>query len=238
VTVLRLPQQGGPPLISIQHYADGESRFTFEAESGRSAVLSYTDLTDGKERFTDETFSLGLEVDSQTGDLLVTPAGQSPRPGVYAANLTLAPLAPAVTAEAPITDGVRITRENTGEVLWMNKWPDYWQYGFVAFNGWKKGAFAIWTQDQRIRYYKSLIYLKNNQGLSFALSMMNVPPSRDSRGAAAHFLGESRLSARAGLRPHSVIASGAMQRSSWPRGRSSPDRPLSLLPSPAPRRSG
>ena len=161
-----------------QHYADGNSGVRCRVSDVR-AELTYTSLTDGKARFPDETFTLKLELDAKTGDLLVTPAAQSPRPGVYGANLTLAPLAPAISAEAPITDGVRITRENTGEVLWMNKWPDYWQYGFVAFNGWKKGAFAIWAQDQRMRSYKNLLYLKNRQGLSFALSMMNVPPFED-----------------------------------------------------------
>jgi len=159
-----------------QHYADGKSKFDFRPAGASRAVLTYTGLADGKKRFPDESFALTLEVEAKTGDLLVTPAGKSPRPGVYAANLTLAPLAPAVTAEAPITDGIRISRDNTGSVLWMNKWPDYWQYGFVAFNGWKRGAFAVWTQDQRLRFYKSLLYLNSAEGLSFALSMMNIPP--------------------------------------------------------------
>lgn len=165
-----------------QHYPDDKSRFAFEKTDG-GAKLIYTGLTDGNKRFEDETFSLLLQVEEDTGHLLVTPGGQSRQPGVYAANLTLAPLAPAVTAEAPITDGLQITRENTGEVLWMNQWPDYWQYGLVAFNGWKTGAFAIWTQDQKLRYYKHLMYLKNDEGLSFSLSMMNVPPFEDLKKA-------------------------------------------------------
>ena len=158
-----------------QHYADGVSSVKCQV-SGVRSELTYTNLTDGKERFPDETFSLTLEVDAETGDLLVTPAGQSPRPGVYAANLTLAPLAPAITAEAPITDGVRITRQNTGKVLWGVQWPDYWQYGFISLNGWQRGAIAIWAQDQKLRYYKSLFYLNNDNGLSFSFSAMNVPP--------------------------------------------------------------
>jgi hypothetical protein len=159
-----------------QHYADGQSRFVLTPGGPRQATLTYTNLTDGQIRYADERFTLTLEIDAATEDLLVTPGGHSPRPGVYAANLTLAPLAPSITAEAPITDGLHITRENTGNVLWMNKWPDYWQYGFVAFNGWKRGAVAIWAQDPRMRSYKQLLYLKNDQGLSFALSMMNIPP--------------------------------------------------------------
>jgi hypothetical protein len=159
-----------------QHYADKKSRFSTTPQGTAKTTLTYTGLTDGKNRFDDEVFILTLEIDTATGDLLVTPGGKSPLPGVYGANLTLAPLASAITAEAPITDGLHITRENTGEVLWVNKWPDYWQYGFIAFNGWKTGAVAIWAQDQKIRNYKELMYLKNGQGISFSLSMMNIPP--------------------------------------------------------------
>ncbi len=158
-----------------QHHVDEGSGCRVQG-SGEKAELIYTNLTDGKERYPDETFTLALEIEAETGDLLVTPGGTSPRPGVYAANLTLAPLAPAITAEAPITDGVRITRANTGQVLWHNKWPDYWQYGFVAFNGWQRGAVAIWAQDAQLRHYKSMFYLHNEAGLSFAFSAMNVPP--------------------------------------------------------------
>lgn len=167
-----------------QHWADRSSVFRVQC-SETKADLTYTNLTDGKARFTDETFTLALEIDQETGDLLVTPGGTSSRPGVYAANLTLAPLASAITAEAPITDGVRITRQNTGQVLWQVKWPDYWQYGFIAFNGWKRGAVAIWAQDAQLRYYKHLFYLNNAQGLSFSLSSMNVPPFEELQDARA-----------------------------------------------------
>lgn len=163
-----------------QHYADGGSGFRFQVSGSRS-VLTYRGLTDGRVRFPDETFSLTLEIEAGTRDLLVTPAAQSPRPGVYAANLTLAPLAAAVTAEAPICDGLRLKRGNTGKVLWVNRWPDYWDYGFIALNGWKRGAFGIWAQDQRIRFYKHLYYLNNDEGLSFSFSMMNIPPFEEKK---------------------------------------------------------
>ncbi len=158
-----------------QHWADSQSGLKVEGEGGKAA-LTYTNLTDGKARFPDETFTLTLEIDADTGDLLVSPSGRSPQPGAYAANLTLAPLAPTVTVEAPITDGLRLTRQNTGQVLWVNQWPDYWQYGFVALNGWKRGAFGIWTEDRQLRYYKHLFYLNNGEGLSVSFSLMNVPP--------------------------------------------------------------
>lgn len=90
--------------------------------------------------------------------------------------MTVAPLAPGVAAEAPIVDGIKITRQNTGPVLWTNQWPGYWDYGFIAFDGQKRGAFGIWTQDQKMRYYKHLFYLNNDEGLSFSFSMMNIPP--------------------------------------------------------------
>jgi len=159
-----------------QHYPDANSGFEFKADGEQKAVIGYKDLTDGKQRFPDENFSITLQLDAANGDLLVTPAGQSPRPGVYAANMTMAPLAPAVAIQAPIVDGIRITRQNTGPVLWVNKWPDYWNFGFIALDGWKRGAFGIWAEDQKIRLYKNFFYLNNSEGLSISLSMMNIPP--------------------------------------------------------------
>ena len=158
-----------------QHYADRASDFKCHV-SGVKAELTYTGLTDGRARFADETFSLALEIDAATGDLLVTPIGVSPRPGVYAANMTMVPLAPAVTIEAPICDGIQISRADTGPVLWVNQWPSFWEFGLIALNGWKTGAFGIWTQDAKMRFYKHLFYLNNSEGLSVSLSMMNVPP--------------------------------------------------------------
>ncbi len=173
-----------------QHFADDRSRCELRKSqvAGRessAATLVYTDLTDGQTRYPDETFTLALEIDAETGDLLVTPGGSSPRPGVYAANLTLAPLASAITVEAPITDGVRITRQNTGQVLWHAQWPSYWQYGFIAFNGWKRGAVAVWAQDAQLRHHKNLFYLNNEQGLSFSFESMNIPPFEDLKEARA-----------------------------------------------------
>lgn len=158
-----------------QHYADAKAKFTFAARGEKACTLSYEGLGDGKLEFNDEKFGLDIEIDEKTGDLLVTPWGKSSRPGVYSANLNVAPLAPAVTAEAPIFDGIRLDRNMT-HTLWSNAWGGYWDYAFVAFNGYKRGAVAIWTQDAELKYYKSLFYLINPEGLSFSFSYMNIPP--------------------------------------------------------------
>jgi len=159
-----------------QHFADAQSAFQLKEVSGNTWRLEYKNLTDGENRYPDEEFALTVAVDLPTGDLLVTPEGRSPRPGVYAANLVFGALAPEVTAEAPICDGVRISRTNTGRVLWTNKWPDFWDFAFLAFNGRRSGAFAVWAEDAKVRFYKYLYYLNNPEGLSFSFAMMNVPP--------------------------------------------------------------
>lgn len=166
-----------------QRYPDAKSKFVFQGGEAGRVELRYEDLTDGKTRYPDEVFLLAIEIDPATKDVLVTPGGQSPRPGIYAANLTLSPLAPAISAEAPITDGIRITKENTGPVLWNAQWASYWQYPFVAFNGWKTGSIGIWTQDAKLRYYKNLFYLNNSEGLSFSFSVMSVPPFEELKKA-------------------------------------------------------
>jgi len=158
-----------------QHYPTGDSKFEFAATGTTGCTLAYTGLTDGKATFADEKFTLALDVDPATGDLLLTPAAASPRPGVYAANLSVSALAPAITAEAPIFDGVRLDREMR-HTLWVNAWGGYWDYSFIALNGYKTGAVGIWTQDPELKCYKMLFYLINGEGLSFSFSTMNIPP--------------------------------------------------------------
>jgi predicted secreted protein len=157
------------------HYADQESTFSFSADGDNAATLTYSGLTDGTKRFSDETFSLHLAIDAETGDLLVTPKAKSPRSGVYSSSLVVAPLAPAITAEAPIFDGMRLDR-HMQPMLWVNQWGGYWDYALIAFNGYKRGAVAVWCQDAALRHYKYLHYLINEEGLGFSFTSFNIPP--------------------------------------------------------------
>ncbi len=103
---------GEQPVTNVwpnQHWADGGSVFTVHG-SGLKSALEYKGLTDGKNRYDDETLTLALEIDKETGDLLVTPESVAPRGGVYGAGFALASLAPVVTVEAPIFEGVRLDR--------------------------------------------------------------------------------------------------------------------------------
>lgn len=151
-----------------------KSKFTFKQVDARLGVATWTGLTDGQATFDDESFELALAVDEATGDLLVTPAGKSPRPGVFAAALTLAPTAPLVSVEAPIFDGIRITSDMQANT-WLSKWPEYWDWGFIALNGGQVGAFGVWAQDADLRY-KDLFYRVRNKGIGVSLSTMNTPP--------------------------------------------------------------
>lgn len=158
-----------------QHYPSPASQYSFAAKDADSAVLTYKGLTDGKRSFADETYALAVQVDKETGDLLVTPNVESARKGVYGCALTVTAMAPAVTIEAPIFDGVRLDR-HMQPMLWVNSWGGYWDYAFLALNGNKVGAVGVWCQDAQLRTYKHLFYLINSQGLSFSLSSMNIPP--------------------------------------------------------------
>ncbi len=166
-----------------QHYATAASVFSFAAKDASSASLTYKGLTDGKASFADETYALNVVVEAETGDLVITPAVESPRKGVYGCALTVTALQPAVTIEAPIFDGVRLDRKMQ-HMLWINSWGGYWDYSFLAMNGNKIGAVGVWCQDAQLRTYKHLFYLINEQGLSFSLSAMNVPPFEESTKAS------------------------------------------------------
>jgi len=158
-----------------QHFPDRQSKFTFEARGAQSAVLTYRGLSNGRERFADETFTLEVGVDKETGDLLLTPGAQSPRGGVYSSGLAIGTLAKPVTVEAPIFEGVRLDRDMQRK-LYSNAWPGYWDYGFFALNGEQTGAVALWCQDAELKHYKSLFYRVSDAGLSLSVMGLNVPP--------------------------------------------------------------
>jgi hypothetical protein len=158
-----------------QHYPTPASTFTFASKADGAAVLTYKGLTSGTNTFADETFSLEIAVEAGSGDLLVTPVGASGDPGVFSAALTVTALAPEVTVEAPIFEGVRLDR-HMQPVLSSIRWGCFWDYGFVALNGQKTGAIGLWCQDAELRYHKQLFYLVNDQGLSLSLAGLNLPP--------------------------------------------------------------
>lgn len=166
-----------------QHFATATSDFNCELKDDGTAVLTYQGLSNGTEQFADETFVLTLQVDPEHGDLLVTPAAAAPRAGVYAAGLSLLPLAPEVTVEAPIFDGVQLDRHQQ-PMLWQQMWGNYWDYGFVALNGQTRGAVGLWCQDAELKTHKALFYLVNDQGLSLAVQAMNLPPFDKHKEAA------------------------------------------------------
>ena len=142
-----MPSPCGPTSITPRPTA----RSRFEQAKGRPgvAVVTYKGLTDGSKTYDDETFSLEVRVDGDTGDLLLTSSVQSPRKGVYGCGVTVAPLAPAVTVEAPIFDGVRLDA-NMKPGLWVNRWASYWDYAFVALNGKDKGTVRPVVPGRRI----------------------------------------------------------------------------------------
>lgn len=166
------------------HSPSATSKCAFEAKDAAHAIVTYTGLTDGSRQYPDETLAIDLAIDGETGDLLFTPVARSPRKGVYSSSLSVSALGPAITAEAPIFDGLRLDRAMQ-PMLWVNQWGGYWDYAFLAFNGYKKGALAIWCQDAELKYYKYLHYLINPEGLSFSFTAMNIPPFDDLKEAGA-----------------------------------------------------
>ncbi len=158
-----------------QHYPTTASTFAFQVKDERSALLTYKGLSNGAGSFADESFALEMGIDTETGDLLVTPAAETSRGGVYGCGFTLTALAPEVTVEAPIFEGLRLDR-HMQPALSVNQWANFWDYGFLALNGEKAGAVGLWCQDKELKVYKTLFYLINDQGLSLSVQAMNLPP--------------------------------------------------------------
>lgn len=169
---------GDPPIRDVrpnQHIADPESAFASESLGAKGVLLTYRNLTDGAQRYPDEIYRLRVEVEEATGELLLTPAAESPQAGVYGVCLQLGRLRPAVSVEAPIWDGVRITSDMP-DCLWHNQWPSFWDFQFLALNGQGVGAFGLWAEDARFDYYKSLFFMVKDQTISLSLASFATPP--------------------------------------------------------------
>ena len=158
-----------------QHHPFEKGRFAISENGHNKVELEYEGLTDGTREFPDEIYRLALEIEDETGELIITPSATSPRTGVYGVNLTASVLGAEITIEAPIFDGMRITRE-LKPYLYINHGSSYWDYSFIALNGRKRGAVGIWADDPQLRAYKHFFYLINQEGISFSLGSMNLPP--------------------------------------------------------------
>ena len=165
-----------------QHYPNMTSAFAFKAKDKLDVLLTYKGLSNGASGFADESFSLEVAIDAETGDLLVTPAAEAPRGGVYGCGFTLAALSPEITVEAPIFEGLRLDR-HMQPALSVNQWANFWDYAFVALNGERTGAVGLWCQDKELKVYKTLFYLINEQGLSLSVHAMNLPPFNELKSA-------------------------------------------------------
>ncbi len=164
------------------HYPTTTSVFAFKAKDELDVMLTYKGLSNGTGSFADESFTLEVGIDGETGDLLVTPAAEAPRGGVYGCGFTLAALSPEITVEAPIFEGLRLDR-HMQPALSVNQWANFWDYAFVALNGEKTGAVGLWCQDKELKVYKTLFYLINEQGLSLSVHAMNLPPFNELKSA-------------------------------------------------------
>ncbi|MEI6519197.1 MAG: DUF6259 domain-containing protein [bacterium] len=158
-----------------QHFPDTTSKFEYKKNNDNSAILTYTGLSNGKDKYNDETYAIELSIDAETGDLLITPSADSPRGGVYGCGFTVSALANDITVEAPIFEGVRLDRKMQ-PMLWINQWGSFWDYSFVALNGEKTGAVGLWCQDKDLKVYKNLFYMIDEQGLSLSVQALNLPP--------------------------------------------------------------
>lgn len=164
------------------HYPDATSIFTFTLTNPQKATLTYIGLTNSIDRFDDELYALDVEIDKATGDLLMTPSVTSPRGGVYGCGVTVAPLVSSITIEAPIFEGMQVDK-NMIPSMYSNAWANFWDYSFLALNGEKTGAVGVWCQDAKVQLYKSLFYLVNDQGLSFSVLALNIPPFEELKSA-------------------------------------------------------
>ncbi len=157
-----------------QHFADASSKLEVKKIDDASVSLTYTNLSDGKNRYADEVYELTVAVEAETGDLVLTPAGRSAKAGVYGANIVLGPTRQLISVETAIFDGMQLTSDMP-ERLYHNKYPDYWSFPIIAMNGEKTGAVGVWSQDAEL-HYKDFFYRVKDKGIAMSFGTMSNPP--------------------------------------------------------------
>ena len=94
---------------------------------------------------------IGVEVDPESGDLMIEPSAYSSRPGVRSCRWNMPGIRSDLDLVAPFFQGVRLKMNDAliRDSHWA--WPMFWEAGLAILQA-SAGGFWVHTQDDRYRY--------------------------------------------------------------------------------------
>lgn len=160
-----LPAGAATPTM---HYPAADGSFSTELVDG-GIRATWTGLTNGVDRFPQETLSVEAMVDATTGQLLLRATGSSDTPGVYGVQVPVANLHPDHAVYVPSFGGVMYDRSTRPGLITLGGTP-FWEAPVMALEG-REGSLCLWVQDAD--FAPNFCFL-NWSGTSFSASIEHL----------------------------------------------------------------
>ncbi|MHB8997409.1 MAG: DUF6259 domain-containing protein [Armatimonadota bacterium] len=154
------------------HFPGPDSKFSSNAIKGGVRGV-WRGLTNGTQRFPDETLQVECWADAATGQLLFKAIASSGEPGVYGVQVPLANLHAQHRAYVPSFGGVMYDNTNKPGLITLGSTP-FWEAPVIALEG-QKSSVGLWVEDAKFR--PNFCFL-NFSGKSFsaAIEQLNYMP--------------------------------------------------------------
>ncbi len=157
------------------HRPDAASRYTAE-RTDRGIRATWTDLTNGAQRFPEETLSVEFWADADSGELLYRAWGTSDEGGVYGVQVPLVNLHPDHRIYMPSFGGMMYESGMEPALRTLGGAP-FLEAPVLAMEG-RSNTLGLWTEDERFHPHFCFI---NWSGRSWAVALehLNLMPFED-----------------------------------------------------------
>jgi len=155
-----------------QHFPDSQSSFKL-TRTPAGAVATWTDLSDGTERYSSESLTITVEVDAKDGALRFTASGSSDRGGVFGIQVPLVNVVSNSSFFVPSFGGLEYSRTMSPAVLSFGVSP-FIEVPALAFET-AGGSVGLWSEDAQFNpFYAYLGW--NGKSFAFAFEHQNLMP--------------------------------------------------------------
>ena len=161
-------------LFPSQHRPYADSLFTCRQPGIHTLSLTYKGLATGDKKYPEETFTLRVSLDPQTGDLLLSASGSSPSGGVYGAMVGVANIDKGTIAQVAHFGGVKFDQDWPRGQYSLQDGGPFLEAPVVALEG-KSGSWAIWAEDANFGP-KALYWQNTPAAFYLLLESRNLSP--------------------------------------------------------------
>jgi hypothetical protein len=140
---------GGVPFV---HHPTEESKVSLERIGDQAARVTWRGLRGfgpGGSEHPDENYSLRLEVERGSGDLLIDATARSKTPGVYAVGFGMTGFSRDLNFIMPLFQGCAFRPASQPPFRMVSRWPSPFNSSLVVAEG-RRGSVAMWMADPEL----------------------------------------------------------------------------------------